>query len=139
MLGQRLLADEIVVGTRRRPVGIEGELRVNEHLAPAWQQHRDVGATHGLARPSVLAPVVDAFDEPGMVEQALQLHLAPLATGLALGHGGDDLGGCRRQRGVLIAHRADLLANGRFGLCAALTGLGSRALQAVKALAHRRQ
>jgi AraC-like DNA-binding protein len=66
---------------------------------------------------------VDSFDEPGVVKEPLELHLTPLAAGLALGHGGDDLGGCRRQRGVLIAHGANLLTDGRFGLCTALTGL----------------
>ena len=70
----------------RFPVGIEGELRIDQDLAAAGKHDDHIGSRGALAREAtcirsrVLASEMNPFHHPGMLEQLLELHLTPLTT-----------------------------------------------------------
>ena len=140
MLALQCLAGRGILGGQGLPVGIERELRIHQHLPATGEVHDEIRSRRAvLAGPRGLPVEVGALEETGVLEQALELHLAPLAAALPAGQRRRDLGRRGLQRLVALLDGLQLRRDRGFG-CRARPGRVLRGPpHAVEAGAHRLQ
>jgi hypothetical protein len=133
------VAGALVARLHGGQVRVEGRLRVDHHRAPAVQPHQHVRAYPlVVGRPGDLLEEIAMIEQPGRLDDAAQLMLAPATPDLRRAQRRDQLFRLGAELAGDRAHGPDLLAQLGVGVHPVPLQLGHPLLVAAQSLVQRR-